>query len=156
MVMQMWRRRREEEAAPEKPAPKRTLTGQRPASDHAWPKRTLTRQRPVEAVPTTVLVDRRTARRWSGRRHNPVSAAIWLAALAVALVLLLGMLLTYAGANPDNVIIHAIMRAGTWLASPFHDVFLNSDPDRQLYINWGIAAAVYLLIGRALSWLVHR
>ena len=167
MVTQIWRRRRAD-AAPEKTeqetsAPKRTLTRRRPdAADAAdaprrtEPRRAFTRRQPVESVPTTVLVDRRTARRWGGRRHNLVSAAIWLAALSVALVLLLGILLTLAGANPDNVIIHTIMRAGTWLASPFRDVFLNTDPDRQLYTNWGIAAAVYLLIGRAMSWLVRR
>jgi hypothetical protein len=144
MVTQIWRRRRAE-AAPEKTEPERTEPG-----------RIFTRHRPVEAVPRTVLVDRRTARKLRTRRHNVVSAAIWLVALAAVLVLLLGMLLSFAGANPDNDIIHTIMRAGTWLASPFHDVFLDSDPDRQLYVNWGIAAAVYLLIGRALSWLVRR
>jgi hypothetical protein len=164
MVTQIWRRRRAEPGAettePARPTSKRTLTRQRPSAPTApgrtEPRRVFTRRRPVESVPTTVLVDRRTARRWSGRRHNLVSATIWLAALATALVLLLGILLTFAGANPDNVIIHTIIRAGAWLASPFHDVFLNPDPDRQLYINWGIAAAAYLLVGRTLSWLVRR
>jgi uncharacterized membrane protein len=67
----------------------------------------------VRAVPTTVLVDRRTARRWGGRRRNPVSAAIWLVTWAAVLILLVGILLTWGNANPANDVIHPILRAGT-------------------------------------------
>ncbi|HEY7485560.1 MAG TPA: hypothetical protein VH912_13940 [Streptosporangiaceae bacterium] len=157
MVTHIWRRRRTEtmraEAAPAEPERKRSLLGRR--TDPTGPKEVLTRQRPVEAVPQTVLVDRRTARRWRGRAHNPVSLVVWIAAWAAVLILLLGIVLTWANANPANDIVHQILRAGNWLATPFHDAFLNPDPKHRLYADWGVAAAVYLVIGRVLSWLIR-
>jgi len=110
----------------------------------------------VEAVPQTVLVDRRTARRWRGaRRHNLISAAIWLAAWVAAGILVLGILLTWANANSSNDILHPILRAADWLGSPFRNAFLNPDPKHRLYADWGVAAGVYLVIGRVLSWLTR-
>ena len=144
MATHIWRRRRAE-AAPED-------------TETAEPdrrRRLLTRQRPVEAVPQTVLVDRRTARKWRSRRHNPISAAIWLAAWAAALILLLGILLTWVNANPANEIVHQALRAADWLGTPFRNAFLGLDPKHQIYADWGVAAGVYLIIGRVLSWLTR-
>ncbi len=143
MVTHIWRRRRAE------PAPDET------ESAPTAPRRVVTGQRPVEAVPQTVLVDRRTARRWRGRRHNPVSAAIWVAAWAAALILVLGILLTWANANPANGVVHPFMQAADWLGTPFRNAFLNPDPKQRLYSDWGVAAGAYLLIGRVLSWLIR-
>lgn len=166
MVTQIWRRRRAD-AAPEnaRTAESESATGRRrppflwgrrtAASEPAAPRRVVTGRRPVDAVPQTVLVDRRTARRWRGRAHNPVSATIWLAAWAAALILLLGILLTWANANSANAIVHPIMRAADWLGSPFRNAFLNPDPKHRLYADWGVAAGVYLVIGRVLSWLTR-
>jgi hypothetical protein len=156
MVTHIWRRRRAE-AAPDDTRPARPAepAGTAAPDRQTRLRRIVTRQRPVEAVPQTVLVDRRTARRWRGRGHNPISAAIWLAAWAAAVVLLLGILLTWANANPANDVVHPIMRAANWLGSPFNDAFLNSDPKHRLYAGWGVAAGVYLVIGRVLSWLTR-
>lgn len=157
MVTHIWRRRQTDRTAGEtdtaEPDQKRSLFGGWTATTE--PRRVRTAREPVEAVPQTVLVDRRTARRWRGRRRNPVSLVIWLAAWAAALILLLGILLTWGNANPANDIVHAILRAGTWLATPFHDAFVNPNPQHRLYADWGVAAAVYLVIGRVLSWLVR-
>ena len=157
MVTHIWRRRRTE-ATPEatRPAePAERAGGAEPGSRPAKLRRTITAQRPVEAVPQTVLVDRRTARRWRGRRHNPVSGAIWLTAWVAVAILLLGILLTWANANSANGIVHPIMRAADWLGSPFRNAFLNPDPKHRLYADWGVAAGVYLVIGRVLSWLTR-
>jgi hypothetical protein len=166
MVTHIWRRRRAE-AAPEQtppaaPEPRRTLLGRRrtaeasaAAEPPAPPRRVITKQRPVEAVPQTILVDRRTARRWRGHRHNPVSTAIWIATWAAVVILLLGILLTWANANPANDIVHPVMRAAAWLGTPFHNAFLNPDPKHRLYADWGVAAGAYLIIGRVLSWLTR-
>jgi hypothetical protein len=154
MVTHIWRRRRAEET-PEETRPAGPPGPAEPGGS-ARLRRIVTRQRPVEAVPQTVLVDRRTARRWRGaRRHNLVSATIWLAAWVAAAILLLGILLTWANANPANDILSPVLRAADWLGSPFRNAFLNPDPQHRLYASWGLAAGVYLVIGRVLSWLTR-
>jgi hypothetical protein len=167
MVTQIWRRRRAEARPEETPPagpPAETTEPAGPAGPAepgtpggpARPRRIVTRRRPVEAVPQTVLVDRRTARRWRGaRKHNLVSATIWLAAWIAAAILLLGILLTWANANPANDIMSPVLRAAEWLGSPFRDAFMNPDPEHRLYASWGLAAGVYLVIGRVLSWLTR-
>ena len=173
MVTHIWRRRRAE-AAPEETDAADTADAadaeRRAAERRSWmrrrlmiatsppstePRHVVTAQRPVEAVPQTVLVDRRTARRWRTRRHNIVSATIWLAAWVAALVLGLGILLTWANANPANDVVHPILRAADWLGTPFRNAFLNPDPKHRLYADWGVAAGAYLVIGRVLSWLTR-
>jgi hypothetical protein len=85
-----------------------------------------------------------------------VSRLVWLAGLAAALILLIGMGFTYANANPHNDLVMAVMHAGRWLATPFEEVFMYRDPAKKLYANWGLAAAVYYVLGRMLSWLIRR
>jgi Ca2+-binding RTX toxin-like protein len=77
----------------------------------------------------------------SGGTKHPVSALVWLAARAAALTLLAGMGLTWADANTGNTLVQNTLDAGRWLATPFADVFTNSDPEKQLYANWGLTAA---------------
>jgi hypothetical protein len=162
MVTHIWRRRRaeatSEDMRPAEPAASAgTAEPNGSAGRAAGLRRIVTRQRPVDAVPQTVLVDRRTARRWrsSTRRHNPVSAVVWLAAWVAAAILVLGILLTWANANPSNDILQPILRAADWLGSPFRNAFLNPDPKHRLYADWGVAAGVYLVLGRVLSWLTR-
>jgi hypothetical protein len=90
------------------------------------------------------------------QRHNPVSLLVWLAGWAAALILVAGTALTYARADMSNAAVHAVMDAGRWLATPFSEVFSYRDRSRQLYANWLLAAAVYWIIGRMLSWLIRR
>ncbi|WP_030165678.1 hypothetical protein [Spirillospora albida] len=110
---------------------------------------------PADETGRTVVVDRRPRRRWLRSRHNPVSAMILAAGWAAAVILALGMLLTWGEANPGNTLVDATLDTGRWLATPFHDVFTRSDPDEQLYINWSIAAVVYYLLARAFSWMTR-
>lgn len=105
--------------------------------------------------PKTVVVERRPRRRLLGKRHNPVSMMLWAAGFAAALILLIGMLLTWAEANPANALVNATYNAGEWLATPFHNVFTNPDAETRLYQNWGLAAAVYYVLGRVASWLTR-
>ena len=99
---------------------------------------------------------RRATRRERRHGHNPVSALVWLAAWAAALTLLAGMGLTWTEANTGNDLVQNILDAGRWLATPFADVFTNADPDKRLYANWCLAAAVYYVLGRILAWLIRR
>jgi hypothetical protein len=93
------------------------------------------------------------ARRGFGYRLGQV---VWGLAIIVALVLLIGVALVQWRANPGNTIVHEITRAGSWLATPFHGVFDNSDPRDRLTENWVLAAGVYLVGGRLLAWLIGR
>lgn len=113
---------------------------------------------PTASKAATIVRGRRhdrTERRY-GSRHNPISALIWLAGWAAALTLLAGIALTWGDANPANDLVHRVLTGARWLATPFEDVFTYRTPDKQLYATWGLAAAVYYVLGRVLSWLVRR
>jgi hypothetical protein len=162
MAVQIWRRRPAADPAvdpatePEPQSTRPRLFPRRTAKDTGTSRpRIFNGRRVAEAEPQTVLVDKKTARRWRRNRRNPVSTASWMTAVAAALILVLGMLLTWSDANQANDVVHAIMRMGNWLATPFHDVFTNANVEHQLYQNWGLAAGVYLILGRALSWLTR-
>jgi hypothetical protein len=114
------------------------------------------RKAPGETSSTqTVIVRPRRRRHWLGGRPNPVSTLVMAAGWAAALILILGILLTWGDANPGNTIVDATLDAGRWLATPFHDAFTRSNPKHQLYLNWGIAAAVYYVLARVVSWMIR-
>jgi hypothetical protein len=169
MAVQIWRRRQAHDPALD-PAADRAVkpdTATEPKTRaRLFPRRTTDEtgtarprifngRRITEAKPQTVLVDRKTARRWRRHRPNPVSTALWTTAVTAAAILGLGMLLTWSNANQANDVVHAITRTGSWLATPFHDVFVNSNAKHQMYENWGLTAGVYLIVGRALAWLTR-
>jgi hypothetical protein len=81
---------------------------------------------------------------------------VWLAAITATAILLLGIMLTWGKANPDNDVVHAVLRAGDWLATPFLGVFHDTNARERLTETWILAAAVYLTGGGFLSWLVGR
>jgi hypothetical protein len=85
-----------------------------------------------------------------------VGRVIWLLALAVALILAIGVALTWGHANPGNDIVHGFLRAGAWLATPFRHVFGDTNAHERLTENWILAACVYLAGGGILAWLVER
>lgn len=65
--------------------------------------------------------------------------------LLLALVMVLGIILTLAPSNPDNVIVRNGLELAEAAAGPFKDVFTQKDPERQTIVNYAVAAAVYLL-----------
>lgn len=97
--------------------------------------------------------ERAGVRRW--QRHSALSALVWSLAWIATLVLLFGIALTWGGANQHNNVVHAVMNVGTWLATPFRDVFRNSDARVRLTENWLFAAGVYVIVGRVLAWLLR-
>ena len=77
-----------------------------------------------------------------------VGRMIWLLALAVALILAIGVALTWGNTNPTTRSCTAFLRAGTWLAAPFRHVFGDTNAHERLTENWILAACVYLAGGR--------
>jgi hypothetical protein len=98
-----------------------------------------------------------TSRVWSGVRigRTYLAKAIMTVALVVALLLGLGAVLVGFGANPDNVLVSGLTRAGGWLSGPFGDLFTFADHTRQVLVDWVIAAVAYLVVGGVLSRLIR-
>jgi hypothetical protein len=74
---------------------------------------------------------------------------------AVAAILTFGILLKVLHANGGNVIVGAVNDAARALAGPFHDLFRMHGAWRYV-VNWGIAALVYVLVGRLVARLLVR
>jgi hypothetical protein len=96
---------------------------------------------------------RRIVRRW--QRHDRLSTLLWLLAWAATLILVFGVALTWGGIAAHSTTVHAVLRGGGWLATPFRDVFTPADARVRLTENWLFAAAVYLVAGRVLAWLLR-
>ena len=77
-------------------------------------------------------------------------------AMLVAAVIVAGILLYVLGANQSNGVVSAVMDAGRWLVGPFKSLFTLDDAKAQLAVNWGIAAAVYALVGSLIASLIAR
>jgi hypothetical protein len=109
----------------------------------------------VRPEETTEAPEQKTVwvRRW--QRHETLSTLVWLAAWTATLILLLGVGLAWGGAGSSSWTVHAVLRAGTWLSTPFHGVFAAADPRVRLTENWLLAAGVYLVAGRAIAWLLR-
>ena len=65
--------------------------------------------------------------------------------LLLAIVMVLGITLTLAPSNPDNVIVRNALDLAGAAAGPFKDAFTQEDPERQTIVNNAVAAAVYVL-----------
>jgi hypothetical protein len=84
-----------------------------------------------------------------------LARAVMAIAGAVAAILVLGIVLKVLHANGGNVIVGAVTDAGRAVAGPFHDLFRVHGAWRYV-VNWGIAAVVYVAIGRFVSRLLVR
>ena len=88
-------------------------------------------------------------RRPAGDAVREVLGVVWRVAryvfLALALVVFLGIVLTFAPTNDDNTIVSTLLSWADWAAGPFRDVFTADDEDRRLLYNYGLATVVYLV-----------
>ena len=94
----------------------------------------------------------RAARRGAWGLARVVMLVAGLVAAAVAL----GIVLVVLEANRDNAVVDAALDAAKFLAGPFDDVFELDDRKARIAVNWGIAAAVYLLAGTVVAHLLRR
>jgi hypothetical protein len=79
-----------------------------------------------------------------------------LVASLVAGVIVVGILLVVLEANRDNSIVNAVLDAARFLAGPFKDIFNLDNHKTEVAVNYGLAAAVYLIAGRLLARLIAR
>lgn len=89
----------------------------------------------------------------SGR--STVAEVILAVSRLVALVIVVGILLIVLDANPANAIVEVVSDAASFLVGPFEQLFTLEDRDAQVGVNYGIAAIVYLVVGRIVAGLVR-
>ncbi|MCI0689441.1 MAG: hypothetical protein L0Y54_19720 [Sporichthyaceae bacterium] len=89
----------------------------------------------------------------TSRRDASVGVAtlIWLIAIIAALVLILYIVLVIFEANRANSFVDFIADAAHTLAWFFRDLFELDDAKLQVVVNYGLAAAVYLGLGKVLA-----
>jgi hypothetical protein len=79
-----------------------------------------------------------------------------LVAGVLALILVTGILLVVLEANRDNTVVDAVLDAARFLAGPFDGMFKPDGRELRVAINWGIAAAIYLVVGGLIARLLRR
>lgn len=88
------------------------------------------------------------------RARHGLARAVTLVAGLVALVIVVGILLVVLEANPDNAVVTVVTDAAETLVGPFERLFTLDDRKLQVAVNYGIAALVYLIVGRLIARLV--
>jgi hypothetical protein len=95
-----------------------------------------------------------------------LASGIWTAAVLAAIALSLGALLVALDANLDNALVSAVLDLDRAIDGPFWKVFDfyqetksggQGPPDevKNHLVNWGLAAAGYLVVGRFLDRLIR-
>jgi hypothetical protein len=82
-----------------------------------------------------------------GRGADLLVRAIQLVVSIVVLIVVAGILLVVLKANPANGIVSEVHSWAHSLAGPFDGMFSFHNANTAIAVNWGIAAAVYLLVG---------
>ncbi len=77
-------------------------------------------------------------------------------AMLVAAIIVLAIVLRVLDASASNAIVKAIHDVGKTLVGPFGTVFKIHDPKGAMAANWGLAAAVYLIVGMLIAGLLRR
>ena len=66
--------------------------------------------------------------------------------IALAVIVLLGVLFTKVPTNGDNVIVRNVLTLARDVAGPFKDVFAPSRAQDALVVNYLVAAAAYVVL----------
>ena len=96
--------------------------------------------------------------------RSKLASVIWLIAVICALFLAIGALLVALDANDKNSIVMFILHGADFLDGPFsrgNGVFTfdgkeqHANDVKNALVNWGIAAVVYLVIGKTLDRIIR-
>ncbi|GLZ16216.1 hypothetical protein Acsp04_64510 [Actinomadura sp. NBRC 104425] len=97
-----------------------------------------------------------TARAARKRVVSALAGAVSLATTAVVLVLAVHIVFVAFEANTGNELVRRVAGWAHDLAWQFKDVFQPANPKIAVAVNYGLAALVYLLVGRLAVGLVRR
>ena len=91
-------------------------------------------------------------------RHGLWGAArlVSLATSIVVGILIIGIVLVLLEANRANEVVDWVLNAGEFLAKPFHNVFSMHSHKAHIGVNWGLAAAVYAVVGNLIAGVLRR
>lgn len=94
--------------------------------------------------------------------RSKLATVVWLVAVVCALFLAIGALLIALKANEENSIVQFILSGAELLDGPFsldEGIFTFPDTEegrvKSALTNWGIAAVVYLVIGKILDRIIR-
>jgi len=93
-----------------------------------------------------------TARRGAWGLARIITAIAGLVAGAIVL----GIVLVLLEANRSNGLVELVLDVARFLAGPFKDMFDLDDRKVEVAVNWGIAAAVYLIVASVIAKLLRR
>ena len=122
-----------------------------PAGDAAAPKPEKKRRRPAA---TSVKAGSLAVR-------SKVASVIWLIAVICAVFLAVGALLIALNANQDNSIVKFVLNGADLLDGPFsreNGIFTFDGKDaetKSALVNWGLAAVVYLFVGKIVDRIIR-
>ena len=84
-------------------------------------------------------------------RHSSLISRVVSAIFGViALILILHIVFVWIGANPDNGVVRPLSDLAGTLAWGFKNLFTNANIKMQTFLNYGLAAVVYLAVGAVL------
>ncbi len=98
--------------------------------------------------------------------RRTIATVVWVVAVAVAVLLAVGALLSALLVDPQTVVVRQLVDGARFVAGPFGHLFVfyrdvpgevvrTPDVAKERLVNWGLAAVVCLLLGRALDLLIR-
>jgi hypothetical protein len=85
-----------------------------------------------------------------------IASLVWLLAVVAAAFLILYIILVLFEANPNNDLVNFISDVANKLAWVFRDLFSVNDKKLEVVLNYGLAAVVYLAVGRVAARALNR
>lgn len=89
-------------------------------------------------------------------RGNLAATIIMVAADVAAFILILWIVLWMLDANRANDLVEWIHDVASWLGGWAHDIFDTDSSWARTLLNYGLPAAVYLVVGHAVAGRVNR
>ena len=88
--------------------------------------------------------------------RSKIASVVWLAAVVCALFLAVGALLVALKMNPDNAIVAFILNGADVLdLGEFKEFDGKNAAVKAALTNWGIAAVIYLVVGKVLDRIIR-
>ena len=91
-----------------------------------------------------------------GKRYSGLGAVIMLIVGVIVVILVLHIVLVLLGANSGNTLVSTDADWSRHLAAWFDGLFNTSSGKWNVVLDYGIAAIVYLVVGRLLAGLTER
>ena len=80
-----------------------------------------------------------------------VASIVWLIAVVAAVILVLYIFMVLFEANPENELVQFVSDFAGNLAWVFRDLFEFDNRKTEVFVNYGLAALVYVALGNALA-----